>query len=89
MVSKIINESQKTAWFDMSQDPVRNGTYELLHIKSKEILYGYYSNGRWRIEYHGELTPLRLPYSQMKWRGLNSEPIHQSLWDKNGVITIL
>ena len=83
------NENQKTAWLDMSQEPVRNGKYELLHIQSKEILSGYYSNGIWKIEYRGELTPLRLPYSQIKWRGLNFEPTLQSLCDKNGVITIL
>ena len=83
-------DHQKTPWFCLTQNPVRDGCYELRLAASKQSFQGYYSNGGWKVQTEGDgsYSTLRLNKSQFEWRGLNFEPKKPSIWNDKGEFVI-
>lgn len=67
-------ESELTPWFEGTQNPSRTGRYQVRLAGSPDIVEAWYESDRWRLQYKGMDEPLKLPRTQIEWRGLAHEP---------------
>lgn len=74
MHDRTYSDDEITPWFSMNTPPIRQGLYQLRLHNSRDIVDGWYADGRWQIGVNGFFSPLSLSRSQFEWRGLSVEP---------------
>jgi hypothetical protein len=67
-------DEQLTTWICGRDLPSHPGFYEIKTLNSKQIVNGSFREGRWYLEFKGELSPLSFARMPFEWRGLNFEP---------------
>jgi hypothetical protein len=61
-------ESPSESWFPGSDQPKLAGSYEVRLRDTKDVMTGHYAGGRWKFEYQGMTSSVKLSPTQFEWR---------------------
>jgi hypothetical protein len=60
-------ESPSESWLPGSEQPKFAGSYEVRIRGTKDVMTGHYAGGRWKFEYQGMMSSVKLSPNQFEW----------------------